>query len=125
MKNKLVAEIFYNIAKILEIKGDNPFRIRAYERAAQNIEGLAQDLEEFITEDKLTTIPGIGKDLAGKIKEIVKTNKLKDFELLKKTIPVGLLEMLSIPGVAPKTAKMLFDKLKIKDIQTLEKYAMK
>lgn len=124
MKNKLVAEIFYDIAKILEIKGDNPFRIRAYERAAQNIEGLAQNIEEFISKDNLTAIPGIGKDLAQKIKEIVKTDKLKDYEKLKKSIPDGLLDMLSIPGIGPKTAKMLFNKLKIKDTQTLEKYAL-
>ena len=64
MKNLEIATIFRDIAKILEIKGDNPFRIRAYERAAQNIEGLTEDIEGYIKEDRLTEIPGIGKDIS-------------------------------------------------------------
>jgi DNA polymerase (family 10) len=121
MKNQLVAHIFRDIAKILEIKGDNVFRIRAYERAAQNIEGLTQDIEDFVKEDKLTDIPGIGKDLAYRIKEIVKTDKSKFFNDLKKTIPEGLLDLLNIPSVGPKTAKLLYDRLKIRGVPDLEK----
>jgi DNA polymerase (family 10) len=120
MKNLEVAKIFRDIAKILEIKGDNPFRIRAYERAAQNIEGITEDIENFIQEDKLREIPGIGKDLESKIKEIVKTGKSKFYQDLKKTIPEGLLNLLNIPSVGPKTAKLLFDKLKIKSVSDLE-----
>jgi DNA polymerase (family 10) len=120
MKNLEVAKIFRDIAKILEIKGDNPFRIRAYERAAQNIEGITEDIENFIQEDKLMEIPGIGKDLESKIKEIVKTGKSKFYQDLKKTIPEGLLNLLNIPSVGPKTAKLLFDKLKIKSVSDLE-----
>ncbi len=121
MKNLEIAAIFRDIARILEIKGDNPFRIRAYERAAQNIEGLSEDIENFIREDRLNIIPGIGKDLAEKIKEIVKTDRLKFFNELKKSIPEGLLELLNIPSVGPKTAKLLYEKLKIKNITDLEK----
>jgi len=121
MKNLLVAEIFRNIAKILEIKGDNPFRIRAYEKAAQNIESITEDIEELIKKDKLLEIPGIGKDLAEKIKEIVSTGTLKSYLELKKTIPEGLLDLLKIPSVGPKTAKLLYEKLNIKSIQDLEK----
>jgi len=121
MKNLEISTIFRDIAKILEIKGDNIFRIRAYERAAQNIEGLTEDIENFIQADRLTEIPGIGKDLAGKIKEIIKTNKLKFFDDLKKAIPEGLLDILKIPSVGPKTAKLLYEKLKIKNILDLEK----
>ncbi len=120
MKNLEVSQIFHEIAKILEIKGDNPFRIRAYERAAQNIEGLTEDIEGYIKEDRLTEIPGIGKDISGKIKEIVKTGKLKALADLKKTIPEGLLDLLNIPSVGPKTAKLLYEKLKIKNISDLE-----
>lgn len=120
MKNLEISAIFHEIAKILEIKGDNPFRIRAYERAAQNIEGLTEDIENFIQEDKLTDIPGIGEDLADKIKEIAKTGRLKVYEELKKTIPEGLLNLLNIPSVGPKTAKLLYEKLKIKDVSDLE-----
>ena len=121
MENLKVAKIFKDIAKILEIKGDNPFRIRAYQRAAQNIEGLSQHLEDFIKGDRLTEIPGIGKYLSDKIKEFNKTGKIKMFEDLKKSIPEGLLDLLNIPSVGPKTAKLLYEKLKVKNISDLEK----
>jgi DNA polymerase (family 10) len=121
MKNLEISTVFREIAKILEIKGGNPFRIRAYERAAQNIEGLTEDVEDFIRQDRLTDIPGIGEDLAEKIKEFVRTGKIKVYEDLKKTIPKGLLDLLNIPSVGPKTAKLLYEKLKIKDVSGLEK----
>ena len=73
MKNKLVAEIFRGIADILEIKGENHFRIRAYERASQNIESLPEDVEVLIREGTLKDVDGIGKDLEEKIKEICST----------------------------------------------------
>lgn len=120
MKNLEVAEIFRDIAKILEIKGENVFRIRAYERAAQNIEGLSRDVEGFAREDTLMDIPGIGKDLSEKIKEFIKTDKIKMYEDLKKSIPEGLLDLLNIPSVGPKTAKLLYEKLKIKNVSDLE-----
>jgi DNA polymerase (family 10) len=121
MKSVEIAEIFRDIAKILEIKGENVFRIRAYERAAQNIEGLPNLLEKYIKEDNLQEIPGIGKDLAERIKEYVLTGKIKIYEDLKKSIPQGLLELLKVPSIGPKTAKLLFDELKIKGIADLEK----
>ncbi len=121
MKNLEVSAIFREITKILEIKGDNPFRIRAYERAAQNIEGLTEDIEVFIRDARLMDIPGIGKDLANKIKEYVQTGKIKAYEDLKKSIPRGLLDLLNIPSVGPKTAKLLYEKLKIKNILDLER----
>lgn len=120
MKNLEVAEIFRDIARILEIKGDNPFRIRAYERAAQNIETLSRDIEEYAREDKLTDIPGIGQDLSGKIKEFISTGKIKSYKELKRAVPEGVLDLLKIPSVGPKTAKLLYEKLKIKDIDALE-----
>jgi DNA polymerase (family 10) len=124
MKNKLIADIFREIAEILEIKGENHFRIRAYERAGQNIESLPEDIEAFMKEDKLTDIPGIGKDLEEKIKEIVSTGKLKYLDELKKGIPEGLLEILNVPGIGPKSAKLLYEKLGIEDIVMLERMAV-
>jgi DNA polymerase (family 10) len=121
MENLRIAEIFSSIAKILEIKQENPFRIRAYERAAQNIKDLSEDIQVVINEDRLSDITGIGKDLTEKIKEIVSTGKLKFYEDLKKTIPAGLVDILSIPSVGPKTAWTLYKKLKIKSIEDLEK----
>jgi DNA polymerase (family 10) len=116
MKNFEIAEIFKNIAQILDIKGDNPFRIRAYERAALNIESLSEDIEEYIQQDKLQDLPGIGKDLAEKIKEIAKTGRLKFYEQLKKSIPKGLVDLLNIPGVGPRTANLVYKELKVKII---------
>jgi DNA polymerase (family 10) len=120
MDNFRVVEIFRNIVSILEIKNDNPFRIRAYQRATDSIEGMAEDFENLVNQDRLTEVEGIGKDLSQKIKEIVTTGKLKFYEDLKKTIPEGLLELLKIPSVGPKTAKLLYDQLRIKSIKDLE-----
>ena len=123
MKNQEIANAFRQIAEILEIKGENVFRIHAYERAAQNIESIPEDIEVFVKEDRLTSIPGIGKDLEDKIKEMVSTDRLKFLEDLKKEIPAGLLDMLDIPGIGPKTAKLLYEKLGIRDVVMLERMA--
>jgi len=123
MKNRLVAEIFKEIADILEIKGENRFRIRAYERAGRNIESLPDDAEVLVKEDRLKDVDGIGKDLEEKIKEIVSTGKLEYLEELKKGVPEGLIEMLNVPGIGPKTAKLLHEKLDIQDVVMLERMA--
>jgi len=120
MTNLEIVKIFRDIANILEIKGDNPFRIRAYERAAQNIEGLSFDIADLAAEDRLREIPGIGLDISNKIKEYLAKGKIKSFEELKKTIPEGLLDLLNIPSIGPKTAKLLYEQLKIKNVQGLE-----
>ena len=119
MINLEIAEIFKDIAKILEIKGENVFRIRAYIRAAQNIEGFP-NLESYIKQDRLTDIPGIGHDLSEMIKEYAATGKIKTYEELKKGLPDGLLNLLNIPSIGPKTAKLLFEKAKIENIAGLE-----
>ncbi|MBI5026519.1 MAG: DNA polymerase/3'-5' exonuclease PolX [Nitrospirae bacterium] len=122
MKNQEVARIFNAIADILEIKGENPFRIRAYRRAAQNIEGLPKDVAE-VSKEELTKIPGIGQDLAGKIEGYVKTGRMPFYEELQKEVPPGLVELLNVPSLGPKTAKLLYDRLKIKSIDELEDMA--
>ena len=121
MKNKEVAEIFRKVAALLEIKGDNPYRIRAYQRAAQNIEALTVDVEELAAKGKLERIPGIGKDLAQKIKEILETGTLQKYEELKREIPPELLKFLEIPGFGPKKAKIVYETLGIKTIEELER----
>ena len=120
MHNPEVTRIFNAIADILEIKGDNPFRIRAYRRAAQNIEELTEDVETLIARETLEDLPGIGKDLAAKIREIVKTGTAQEYEKLKGEIPSGLVQLVHIPGVGPKTAKLLFDEKGIDSIEKLE-----
>lgn len=124
MLNEIIAKIFRQIAMILEIKGENTFKIRAYERAAQNIEGIP-NLEDIVNEEKLTQIPGIGHDLSEKIKEFVIKGKIQAYEELKKSIPEGLLNLLNIPSVGPKTAKLLYEQLNIKSIPDLEEAIQK
>ncbi len=124
MKNREIAQIFNNIADILEIKGENPFRIRAYRKAAQNIEDLAENIEETCRKNKLTDIPGVGRDLAGKIEEYISENRIKFYEELKKSVPRPVLDLMAIPGIGPKTADLLCDKLKIKSIKDLRRKAL-
>ncbi|OAQ21463.1 DNA polymerase/3'-5' exonuclease PolX [Thermosulfurimonas dismutans] len=121
MKNQEVAEIFRKVASLLEIKGDNPYRIRAYQRAAQNIEALTRDIEDLARRNQLSRIPGIGADLASKIKEILETGTLRLYEELKKEIPQELLRFLEIPGLGPKKAKIIYETLGITSIEDLER----
>lgn len=122
MRNQEIVRIFNDIADLLEIKGENPFRIRAYRRAALNIESLTKDVSE-ISKDELLKIPGIGQDLAGKIDEYVKAGRIQAYEDLKKEVPEGLSMLLSVPSLGPKTAKLLSEKLKIKNLEDLERFA--
>lgn len=124
MRNQEVAAVFNEIADILEIKGANPFRIRAYRRAAQNIENLTEDIATVAARGGLEGIPGIGKDLAGKIQEIITTGTLKDYEDLKKKVPSGIVNLLAIPGVGPRTAGLLFDHLGVSSVEEVEKLAL-
>jgi DNA polymerase (family 10) len=122
MKNQEIAKIFNEIAGLLEIKNDNPFRIRAYRRAALNVEGLTRNVED-LSEDELLEVPGVGKDLAAKIAEYIKTGNIAAHEELKKEIPQIVLDLESVPGLGPKTAILLHEKLHIKSIDELAKLA--
>lgn len=123
MKNFEIAKIFAEIADLLEIKDENPFRIRAYRRAAQNLESLTRDIAEEAEKGTLEEIPGIGKDLAKKIEEYLGSDKIQFYEKLKEEIPEGLLELVKIPGVGPRTARLLYERLNIQGIDELEKMA--
>src|SRR5688572_14904254 len=120
MDKKEIAEVFEEIAALLDLKGENPFRVRAYQNAARMIEGLQVDLQKLVAENRLTEIKGVGKDLAVKITEMVTTNKLQFYEELKASMPAGLLEMLRIPGFGPKRAKIVYDKLKVDSVEKLD-----
>jgi DNA polymerase (family 10) len=123
MINKELAQIFNDIADILELKNDNPFRIRAYRKAALVMDDLTDDVTVLLGTGKLNDLPGIGKDLYSKIEEYIRTGKIETYEELKKEFPQGLLDILYIPGVGPKTAKLLYDKYGIDSIEKLEAYA--
>ncbi|MCX7886770.1 MAG: DNA polymerase/3'-5' exonuclease PolX [Verrucomicrobiae bacterium] len=120
MDKKEIAEVFTEIGQLLELKGENPFRVRAYYNAARVVDALQEDLRKLIEEKRLTEIKGIGNDLAGKITEMVTTNRLRFYEELKASVPPGLLEMLRIPGFGPKRAKAVYEKLKIDTVEKLE-----
>lgn len=122
MKNQEIAKIFNEIAGLLEIKNDNPFRIRAYRRAALNVEGLTRNVED-LSEDELLEVPGVGKELAAKIAEYIKTGNIAAHQELKKEIPQIVLDLESVPGLGPKTAMLLHEKLHIKSIDELAKLA--
>jgi DNA polymerase (family 10) len=123
VKNFEVARIFNLMADLLEIRNENPFRIRAYRRAALNLESLTEDVTTLDAEGRLDEIPGVGKDLAGKIAEYLATGKVKDLEEARKGIPAGVVEMMSIPGIGPKTAKLLYEKGGVTGIHRLEELA--
>ena len=118
-KNK-VAEILIEIGVLLELKGENPFKTRAYSNAARTIENLNEPLEKLVAEKRLGEIKGIGEALEQKITELVETGKLKYYDDLKKSIPPGFLEMLEIPGIGPKKIQTLHKKLKIDSVEKLE-----
>src|SRR5438445_1656491 len=120
MDKDRVAEILTEIGTLLELKGENPFKTRAYENAARTLESLSEPLEKLIAENRLSEINGIGEGIQKKITELVTTGKLAYYDELKASVPPGLVEMLQIPGLGPKKAKALNDKLGIETIEQLE-----
>ncbi len=125
MRNKEVAEKFYELAKMAELANDNPFKIKAYTEAARRIENLPYPIEEIAREGKLLEIKGIGKSIAEKIEQYLKTGKIEKLEELKKKIPPSLLEIEKIPGMGAKKAKALYEKLGIKTVEELKEAAEK
>lgn len=121
MDKDKVAEILIEIGTLLELKGENPFKTRAYVNAARALEGLSEALDRMVTENRLGEIKGIGEGLQKKICELVTTGKLIYYEELKASIPPGLVEMLQIPTLGPKKIKALNEKLGIATLEQLEK----
>lgn len=120
MNKKEIVEILNEIGLLLELKGENPFKVRAYNNAARTIELLDEDIETLVKEDRLKEIPGIGDALNKKISELVLTGKLKYYDDLKASIPEGLIDMLKIPGLGPKRIKTIYEKLNITTVRELE-----
>lgn len=123
MRNAEVAQLLYNISELLEIKGENTFKIRAYAKAARAIEGTSEDIEKIASEKKLKDIPGVGESIAEKIGEYLAAGKLEYYEELKKQVPGELHELLKIPGIGPKTLQFLHKELGISSVDELEKAA--
>lgn len=122
MKNADIATVFENIADLLEMKGENKFKIRAYSRAAQVINHLPQEMELMHEQgDDFRNIQGIGEAIAKKSVELIITGKLNFYEDLKAQFPDGIINLLDLPGIGPKTAYRLSTELKIGSIEQLEK----
>jgi len=122
--NTEIAEMFSRLAELLEIQGANPFRIRAYRKAAQTVESLPHSLTSMLAEGAdLSELPGIGKDLASKIHEIVETGHLSLLDQVSSQLPGQLAELAKIPTLGPKRVKMLYDTLGIQDLKGLAKAA--
>ncbi len=120
-KNNEIAEIFEHISDMLNVLGENPFKVRAYRNAAENILDMGEDIEDLAARDELTEIPGVGKDLAEKIDAYIKTGKIKEYEKLKEKVPLDLVDLLHIQGLGPKTLSLLFKELNVRDLAGLEK----
>ena len=124
VQNAEIAGMFDQTADLLELKGDNPFRIRAYRKAARVIEALPQSVKNMMAHgDDLSELPGIGKDLAGKIGEIATTGHFAVLDALKKKLPGEVGEMAALPGLGPKRIKLIYDTLKVRSLEDLRRAA--
>lgn len=126
MSNPHIAEALAQIGKLLQLKGENVFRVRAYERAAQAIVGMPTDLQGIYAaggRKALMEMDGIGEDLSLKIEELLLTGKLQYLEELESTIPAGLLAIMRIPGMGPKKTKFVWDTFKVETVADLEALA--
>jgi DNA polymerase (family 10) len=124
INNNDVADIFNQVADLLEIKGENAFRVRAYRNAARTVGGMSRSVVDLAAEEKgFEGYPGIGKDLAGKIRTIIETGRLPLLEDLQKDMPGGLSALMKVRGLGPKKIAALFTELKISSITDLKKAA--
>src|SRR5438045_8580330 len=116
MDKDKVAETLVEIGVLLELKGENPFKTRAYTNAARALENVAEPLEKLVTEARLGEIKGIGDGIQKKIAELVTTGRLAYYEELKASIPPGLLAMLEIPGVGPKKIQAIYANMGLRTV---------
>ena len=120
LTKETIIQILEEIATLLELTGENPFKSRAYQNAARNLEKIEVDFDELVKENRLTEIEGIGEAISKKLTELIQTGKLEYYEKLKDSVPPGHLEMLKIPGLGPKKIHALYEQLGVKDVGELE-----
>ncbi|GAA0840170.1 DNA polymerase/3'-5' exonuclease PolX [Marinobacter szutsaonensis] len=122
--NNEIADIFEELADLLEIEEANPFRVRAYRNAARTVRGYGKSMSDLLNQQKdLSTLPDIGEDLAGKIKVIVETGKLPLLEEIESRTPSALSDLMKIEGLGPKRVKLLYKELRIKNLDDLKRAA--
>src|SRR5919205_4016180 len=120
LSNHEIADVFHAIANSLEIKGEDRFRVQAYRRVGDAILELPEPLTAYRERNELETIPGVGKTIADKIRELLDTGQLKFYERLKEQVPTGLLELLRMPNVGPRTVGRLYRELGIDSLESLK-----
>ncbi len=120
LTNKDIAQVFENIADILEIQGESRFKYLSYRRAAETISDLQRDLQSYADEGTLEELPGVGKAIAEKIRELLETDKLEYYEKRKEEVPLGVLDIMRINGVGPKKAKLFWDELGVTSVEALK-----
>ncbi len=121
MNKDEIADVFENIARLLELKGENPFKVRAYTHAARALETLSEPLETLIAEERLTAVDGIGKATGEKIAELSTHNRLDYYDHLREEFPPDILTLFEIQGLGAKKIKVLWDSLKIHSVTSLER----
>jgi DNA polymerase (family 10) len=124
MENADIARVLSDLADLLEIQDANPFRVRAYRNASRTVDELTRPLRKTVAEGgDLTALPGIGKEMASHIRELLSTGKLGVLEELAAQVPRGLLDLVRLPGLGPKKARLLHDELGIRELADLERAA--
>jgi DNA polymerase (family 10) len=121
IKNIQIANIFNRMADILEFKGEIPFKVNAYRKAARVIQDLTDDIELLAKEGKLQNIPGVGSGIAKKIDEYIKTGKMTKYEEIKADIPASLIDLLGIQGLGPKSLALAYKELGVKNLLDLQR----
>src|SRR3954470_14933233 len=119
METARIARILDEMGTLLEVRGENPFRCRAYHNAAQALAGLPADLSEMIADGSLAEVPGIGETMLAKVVQLATTGQLPAYDELRRETPPGLVALLRVPGLGPKKIKALHDELKIESLADL------
>jgi DNA polymerase (family 10) len=125
MNNESIARRFYRLAALMEIRGDDPFRLRSYRNAAEAIEVWPTSLKEIVeTEgiEGLQTIPGVGKAIAGKVVELLNRGSFDAWDRLTAETPESVLELVEVPGIGPKTAALLHQRFKVSSREELKNF---
>lgn len=125
MNNQAIARRFYRLAALMEIRGDDPFRLRSYRNAAEAIEVWPTPLKEIAAKEGiagLQTIPGVGKAIAGKVIELLERGSFDAWDRLTAETPETVLELMEVPGIGPKTAALLHQKFKVSSLAEFKKF---